>query len=150
MNPTSLGTTMEDPDLDTIRKFIKHRRKYASHLEWFRAEKQLKEVGVVRCLLESISQDSYRNLRPCEIDPPDCLANNVDGTMVGFEVRELVDQKAIELNERGEKVYRHWTDVEIREEIAVILKEKGCQKLCYGALDEADTGHSNGRARSGA
>jgi hypothetical protein len=127
MSPTSLGTTMEDPDLETIREFIKQRRKYASHFEWFRAEKHLKEVGVVRCLIESISKDSfceYRNLRPCEIDPPDCLANNVDGALVGFEVRELVDQKAIELNERGEEVYRHWTDVEIIEEVAAILKEK--------------------------
>src|SRR5690349_17982700 len=118
---------MEDPDLDTIREFIKHRRKYASHFEWFRAEKHLKEVGVVRCLLESISKDSfcdYRNLRPCEIDPPDCLANNVDGALVGFEVRELVDQEAIELNEKGEEVYREWTDIEIIEEVAAILREK--------------------------
>jgi hypothetical protein len=127
MSPTSLSTMMEDQDLDTIREFIKHRRKYASHFEWFRTEKHLKEVGVVRCLIESISKGSfceYRNLRPCEIDPPDCLANNVDGALVGFEVRELVDQKAIELNEKGEEVYRHWTDVEIIDEVAAILREK--------------------------
>jgi hypothetical protein len=128
---------MEDSDLDTIREFIKHRRKYASDFEWFRAEKHLKEVGVVRCLLESFSKGlfcEYRNLRPCEIDPPDCLANNVDGALVGFDVRELVDQEAIELNEKGEEVYRYWTDVEVIEEVAAILREKDSKNYATNPL----------------
>jgi len=118
---------MDDPDNNIIRDLMKHQRKYASDFEWFRNEKGVKETGIVRTLLESLSRTSaceYRNLRHCKVDPPDCLADTLDGSLIGFEVRELVDQETIELNERGNEVYREWTDSEVIGKLSTILEEK--------------------------
>lgn len=94
-------------DINKIREFIKVQRKYASFWEWFKREKDVKELGVVKTLLESIAKTSphnLTNLRNSENDPPDCIADADYGSLIGFEVRELVDQQAVEINERGRKV----------------------------------------------
>jgi len=73
---------MDDPDINIIRDLMKHQRKYASDFEWFKREKGVKEKGIVRTLLESLSRTSaceYRNLRHCKVDPPDCLADTLNG-----------------------------------------------------------------------
>jgi hypothetical protein len=122
-------------DIDIIREYIKHRRKYASFFEWFKKAKNVKEVGVVQCLLESLAKKSiteYRKLRACSNDPPDCLAETIDGALIGFEVKELVDQKTIELNERGKKVYRDWTISEAINRIQEIIDEKDYKKYHGG------------------
>jgi len=124
---------------DSIKEFIKVQRKYASFFEWYKREKSIKEVGVVRSLLGSISKQGspiYKNLRASEKDPPDCLAETGNGAMVGFEVRELVDKNAIELNERGEAVYRDWTNYEVVEELQKIIKEKDSKTYIGGPYEK--------------
>jgi hypothetical protein len=107
-------------DIDRVRNFIKVQRKYASFFEWYKREKELKEVGVVQSLIESMARlgtAPFVNLRASSQDPPDCLAETSEGTLVGFEVRELVDQKAVELNESGKEVYRDWNNLDVVHEI---------------------------------
>lgn len=113
-------------DIDLILEFVKVKRKYASFFEWYKREKSIKELGVVRTLIESVSGSftAYQNLRPSTNDPPDVLADNTDGALVGFEVRELVDQEAVELNERGTAVYRDWSHSEVVQELHKIVDEK--------------------------
>ena len=114
-------------DIDLILEFIKVKRKYASFFEWFKREKSIKELGVVRTLIESLSGGGfvvYQNLRPSTNDPPDVLAETTDGSLVGFEVRELVDQKVVELNEKGVAVYRDWSHSEVVQELHKIISEK--------------------------
>ena len=124
---------MEDPHLDIVWKFTRQGRKYASDFEWLKRDKAVKEKGIVRTLLESLSKSrEYLNLRQSKVDPPDCVADTSDGDLVGFEVTELVNQEAIELNEKGEEVYRKWTDSEIIEKLAGILEEKDSKHYVGG------------------
>jgi len=78
----------------------------------------------------------YQNLRASENDPPDVLAETVGGALVAFEVRELVDQSAIELNERGEQVYRDWTNFEVIQEIQKIIDEKDRKNYIGGPYEK--------------
>lgn len=126
-------------DIDRIREFIKVQRKYASFFEWYKREKNIKEVGVVESLLESISTQGshiYKNLRASKEDPPDCLAETGNGAMVGFEVRELVDRDAIELNEKGRGVYRDWTNDEVVQELQKIIDEKDSKNYIGGPYEK--------------
>ena len=122
-------------DIDRIREYIKIRRKYASFFEWHKREKSIKEKGAVESLLESLSRDGaarYQKLRASENDPPDVLAETLDGDSVGFEVRELVDQSAIELSEKGKEVYRDWTNSDVIQEIQKIIDEKDTKDYIGG------------------
>ncbi len=126
-------------DIDRIRKFIKVQRKYASFFEWYKREKNIKEVGVVESLLESMSNQGlpiYKNLRASEKDPPDCLAESGNGAFVGFEVRELVDKDAIELNEKGREVYRDWTNDDVVQELQKIIDEKDSKNYIGGPYEK--------------
>jgi len=126
-------------DIDRIREFIKVQRNYASFFEWYKREKSIKEVGVVKLLLKSLwghGADSYQNPRASKSDPPDVIAKTIEGATVGFEVRELVDQKAVELNERGKAVYRDWTDSEVVKEVQKIIDEKDSKKYIGGPFEK--------------
>lgn len=90
-------------------------------------------------MLESISTHDFKqltNLRPAEADPPDCVAETAEGTKVGFEVRELVDQEAVQLNEKGEQVYRDWRPPEVVQEIQNIINEKDEKKFLGGPYEK--------------
>lgn len=118
-------------DIDKVKKFVTIQRKYASFFEWFKREKKLKEVGIVQCLFDSMAESgtlSYNGLIASEADPPDCIAKDLSEDLVGFEVRELVDQQAIEMNESGKEVYRDWNTSEVFQEIQNIIIEKDSKK----------------------
>jgi hypothetical protein len=124
---------------DRVEEFIKRQRKYASFFEWFRNEKSIKEAGVVRSLIESMmkhNSSGYQNVRVSKADPPDCYAETRDGALVGFEVRELVDQEAVELNERGKEVYRDWTTPEVVQELQGIIEEKDSKNYVGGPYEK--------------
>jgi hypothetical protein len=125
-------------DIDHIREFIKVQRKYASFFERYKREKILKELGVVESLLESLSACGvvcYQNIRAAINDPPDVIAETTDGSLVGFEVRELVDKEAVELNERGKAVYRDWNNSEVIQELQNIIDEKDSKKYIGGPYE---------------
>ncbi len=126
-------------DIDRIRDFIKVQRKYASFFEWYKREKSIKEVGVVKSLFESLSdcgEVGYQNPRASKNDPPDVIADTVEGTLIGFEIRELVDKEAVELNERGKAIYRNWKNSEVVQELQKIIYEKDSKKYIGGPYEK--------------
>jgi hypothetical protein len=112
---------------DELDAVIRNSRKYASYWDW-RQDKKVKEWDVVDELLRSMhANGDYRYKTPVESvddDPPDCVIRDSDGNRVGVEVTEFVDQKAVEMNEKGENVYREWSEGDVREKIAQILADK--------------------------
>jgi hypothetical protein len=116
----------QDNTGDALHAVIRNRRKYGSFFDW--PDKPVKEWDVVCELLNSMhASGDYRyprNFERVDGDWPDCVIRDSNGVQVGIEVTEFVDQKAIEMCERGKNVYREWTDEAVREKMAQILKRK--------------------------
>jgi hypothetical protein len=114
---------------DELDAVIRNSRKYASFWDW--PDRKIKECDVVDELLTSMHVNGdYRYKTPAESvddDPPDCVIRDSDGDRVGVEVTEFVDRKAVEMNERGENVYREWNEEAVREKIAQILTGKNAR-----------------------
>ena len=111
--------------LQELKDIIKKQRKYASWFEW--PDKQIKEKGIIGKLFASMEQSGgcpYYNLRCSKKDPPDCIAEDEGGNLVGIEVTELVYEPAVRLNEKGEKVYALWN----KEEVLSGLRQKLLEK----------------------
>lgn len=111
--------------VNIIREFLKRQRKYASFFEWF--DKGQKELGIVETLLQSVAfkgAETFLNLSISLKDPPDCIAEDQSGNLIGFEVRELVDEEAVRLNAQGKEVYRNWEVNEVIKELESIIVEK--------------------------
>ncbi len=111
--------------VNIIREFLKRQRKYASFFEWF--DKGQKELGIVETLLQSVAfkgAETFLNLSISPKDPPDCIAEDQSGNLIGFEVRELVDEEAVRLNAQGKEVYRNWEVNEVVKELESIIVEK--------------------------
>ena len=104
------------------------RRKYASFFE--NKDKQRKELGVVESLLEGMlanGENLYHDLQCSKKDPPDCIAYDNEGRLIGFEITEFVDQDAVEENEVADKensVCRRWTQNDVIDKIEEIIKDK--------------------------
>lgn len=123
---------------ERIRELIKSRRKYASFFEWFKREKNTKEIGVTNILLENIAKCGeipFHKLQISRKDPPDVIAETLEGKPVGIEVCELVDEEAIRRSERGEEVFRYWKNKELIDKIQEIIDRKGAKEF-YGGLFE--------------
>jgi len=120
---------------DELDAVIRNRRKYAAFFDW--PDKAVKECDVVCELLGSMhARGDYRytnKVEPVDDDWPDCVIRDSGGVQVGVEVTEFVDQKAIEMCERGKNVYREWSDQAVREKIAQILNRKD-EKTHHGNL----------------
>jgi hypothetical protein len=103
---------------------MKKPRKYAAFYDWH--DKQTKELGIVRELVQALSAEGFplRDPRIQEPDPPDCVCVDDAGQPIALEVVELVSQEAIERNERGEHVYRWWESEDIRAEVKQLLARK--------------------------
>jgi hypothetical protein len=114
---------------------IRNRRKYASFFDW--PDKAVKEWDVVCELLSSMhARGDYRYTHKFDRvdgDWPDCVIRDSSGVQIGVEVTEFVDEKAVEICERGENVYREWSHQAVREKIAQILKRKD-EKAHHGGL----------------
>jgi hypothetical protein len=91
---------------DELENLAKRWRPYAA-LSWA-PENAWQELEVVRRFAQSTSQErrsTFSDLRkyyhPSGVDlPPDVIGVDEDGKLVAFEVTELVDQAAIEVNAR--------------------------------------------------
>lgn len=111
----------------TLKEILQEQRKYASFFEW--PDKQLKECGVVQSLFESMGKEGLTpptGLRPGPHpnQAPDCVAEGVSGGVVAIEVTEFVSRKAIEMNQKGRKVYRDWKPDEVVNEVRNIIAGK--------------------------
>jgi hypothetical protein len=110
---------------DELDAVTRNRRKYAAFFDW--PDKAVKEWDVVCELLNSMHANGdcrYTRVEAVDNDWPDCVIRDSGGVQVGVEVTEFVDQKAVEMCERGKNVYREWSDQAVREKIAQILISK--------------------------
>jgi hypothetical protein len=111
----------------SLKQILLERRKYANYFEW--PNKQDKERGVVECLFESMhlkGEITFNSLRigPSPYQAPDCIADDNAGETVAIEVTEFVSREAIEMNQKGNYVYRNWKPDEVIHEIQQIITKK--------------------------
>jgi hypothetical protein len=124
---------------ERIKELIKVRRKYASFFDWFKREKNIKEIGITNILLENIEkceQIPFHNLQISPKDPPDVIAENLEGKVVGVEVCELVDEEVIRRSERGEEVFRYWNEEELIDKIQKIIERKDNKEFLGGPYEK--------------
>jgi hypothetical protein len=126
---------------DELNAVIRKRRKYAPFFDW--PDKGVKEWDVVCELLRSMhTRGDYRytNVNSVDGDWPDCVIRDSGGVLVGVEVTEFVDQKAVEMCQRGKNVYREWSDQAVLEKITQILKRKDEKARHGGSVRQTDLG----------
>jgi hypothetical protein len=112
---------------------IKRQRKYANFFEW--PHKNTKELGIVKCLIESLEKEgchSYSDLQSNTPDPPDCVAKDKSGRLVGIEVSELVDLKTVNDAQHNKAFPRYWDKEEVANGIQSIIFKKGQKKIHGG------------------
>jgi len=112
-------------------------RRYASFFQW--PDRGQAELGVVEELVHELTRRGRRILRdprPYKPDPPDCVCTNEQDGLVAIEVTEVVCQETARLNEQGEQVYRNWRAGELRDQIAMQLKDKDSKTFHGGPYRE--------------
>ena len=116
---------------------MRKRRRYASFfephlsskfdLEDGKKLKQLKEGHIVGAGLDAIERSGdirITSLQQNPDAPPDFIAKDENEQCIGIEVVELVDQFAIEQNEKGFDYVRFWNFEEVTNKIRQILQTK--------------------------
>jgi hypothetical protein len=109
-------------------------RPYAGFWDW--PDRQIKELGVVDCLLQAIREREGRDWikeiepGPSVYLPPDVIGITKTGTRVAFEVTELVDESmcamSIDQNIRCQSLNWHnWQPEEMINRLESRLAEKG-------------------------
>jgi hypothetical protein len=119
---------MRDSMIKNAIEGIKEIIKKGSYIEGFHwPNKDVEALGVVKSLFESMEVNGEvlfccpSSYKP---DPPDCIAKDGEGNIVGFEVTTLDDFEEIKENVKGKSVYRDWTSEEAIKEIQKKLNEK--------------------------
>lgn len=74
-------------------------RSHAGYFSW-RSDRDIEELGVVQAFHESLTHAGVFLFEPPSLrgrgnDPPDCEAVGPNGSRIGIEVTELVDDKAL-------------------------------------------------------
>ena len=113
-----------------IREAAAKDRGYASFFDW--PDRDQKEVGIVISLFESILEKEgvhYSGLRARGQgnDPPDCEALAPDGSPIGIEVTELVDEEGIKNAKAGPRYdWATWDKgkVELYLRVRISAKDK--------------------------
>ena len=106
-----------DEVLEKVREAFHKRKGYASF--WDYPDKQVKERGVVKDLVEAIElEEGACQIRHLVSNPDKYGAVDVFGTdilrrTIAYEVTELVSEEAVRLNRRGLKVYKKWDAVNL-------------------------------------
>jgi hypothetical protein len=111
---------------------LENRRPYASFFDWKNPNncelgKQVKERSIfcelIKCLEKDAGCELFSTVRYGE-NPPDAVATDVSGHLVGIEVNELVDEKTVKLWSQGERKDKEWKTEEVIQEIKRILRKK--------------------------
>ena len=121
------------PWLQELIDIIKRERKHASFFEW--PQKDTKELGVVKCLIESLEKAgcySYFDPNSTKKDPPDCVARDNNGKVVGIEVSELVDLKTVRDAQQNKAYPKYWDKQEVLDKIQSIVLKKDRKKFHGG------------------
>src|SRR2546425_3540248 len=104
--------------LAMMERRAKIRRGYAPEFEWH--EQGQEERFVMRDFLTALKAKGeldFSNVRPFNPDPPDFIADAMDGTTIAMELREFVSQEAIRRTAKGERVMAWWTDEQFSHDI---------------------------------
>lgn len=123
-------------DLEVIKKcieeFNKLPRQHANHFNWH--VKEIKEIGIAHDFffqLENVAEDKLVKIDNAE-DPPDVRVVTSTGKIMGIEITELVNEKAIELQIKKDEGYVYellkWDKEYTLSRIQEIINEKN--KLC--------------------
>ena len=81
--------------------------------------------------LERTGENFFQNLSILTHDPPDVIAETFVGKLIGVEVTELVDEKAVRQHQKGNEYFKFWSGKEIVEKIQNIINSKDI-KVFYG------------------
>ena len=106
-----------DEVLEKVCEAFRKRKGYASF--WDYPDKQVKERGVAKDLIESIeleegnSQITHLVSNPNRYGAVDVFGADIFGKMIAYEVTELVSEEAIRLNRHGLKVHRKWDEADL-------------------------------------
>ena len=113
-----------------LRRLAAKDRGYASFFEGLSRES--KEVHVVARFAFEVARDvghTFDKIRHGP-DPPDCEADGPDGGIVGIEVTELLDERAIRATKRrGVRVYADWTPEKITAALQAIISRKAASAV---------------------
>jgi hypothetical protein len=118
-----------------LKRTLPTLRKYASYRAWRRDQKGIPELDVARDMARALEGDrdlALTDLRLSEKDPPDVVALDVSGRMAAIEVTELVDPKAVRLNEAGHSCYRDWSMPEVVARVEELIRQKDGKTLHGG------------------
>jgi hypothetical protein len=114
----------------SVLEVQKKMRPYAPFFNW--PDKQIKELGVVDCLLQAIREQEGRNwIKETEPGPdvnlpPDVIGITHENTRVAFEVTELIDQSNIDKSIKRQTLkFQDWQPDEIINRLELILADKG-------------------------
>jgi len=121
------------PWIKDLIEVMKRQRKHASFFEW--PEKEIKEIGIVKLLFESMQKKGicpYHNPVSFKNDPPDCIAQDINGNAVAIEVSELVDFETICDAEHNKAKPKYWKNNEVIEHIEQIIYKKEQKKFNGG------------------
>jgi hypothetical protein len=121
------------PWVQELIEIIKRQRKHASFFEW--PQKDIKELGILKCLIESLEKSGYsfysdphRNIK----DPPDCIARDNSGKLVGVEISELVNLNTVRDTQHNNDHPKYWDSQEVIDEIHTIIQKKDNKKFHGG------------------
>ena len=97
----------EDALVEQLIRDIASQRKYANFFEG--RDRSAKELGVVKSLFQSmerVSECPYE--KPClaKEDPPDIIAEDKKGNVIGLEVTEFVDKETVKAYEKRRGYYK--------------------------------------------
>ena len=111
-----------------LQKLNELKRNHADYFEWH--DKAVKELNIGLAFfrkLEELGSQTLRNIDNAE-DPPDVKVTVEGGDIIGVEITELVDQKAIELEIKKDSNYCFhvvgWDEKNTLEAIQRIITEK--------------------------
>jgi len=121
------------PWVQELIEIIKRQRKHASFFEW--PQKNTKELGILKCLIESLEKagcSSYSDPHSTMKDPPDCIARDNNGKLVGVEISEFVDLKTIIDAQHNKDYPKYWDKKEVIDKIQSIIQKKDRKKFHGG------------------
>lgn len=121
------------PWVQELIDIIKKQRKHASFFEW--PQKDTKELGILICLISSLEKDgssSYSDPQSTLKDPPDCVARDNSGKLMGIEISEFVDLKTVRAAQHNKDYPKYWDIKDIIEKTQSIILKKDRKKFHGG------------------
>lgn len=116
----------------SLERLKKLKRKHANSFDWY--DKPGKELGITNDFIvqiEKLENITFSNYGLGD-DPPDIVLERDDGTKVGMEITELVNQKAIEKDIKRDPTYVEeylsWDREKTINNISSIIQKK--DNLC--------------------